>query len=160
MPPAAGSQGPWRSEMEEQSDARREANAAAMEILTPSYAAIRTHARDTQRCGLLAKANVALLLCAVLLAAYFSLHADRAALLRWLKWARQHPVEGRCVFVAVYSASMVAMVPGSLLALLAGEQARMLMMSVMTLCAHVIAARYRAWWSSTCMHTRLRRENR
>ena len=122
MPQSARSDSPWAVPSEDDNlfDTRRQADAAAAEILTPSYAAIHAHARSEPRCGLLAKANLGLLLCAVLLALYFSFQADRTLVLRWLNWARHHPVEGRTLFVLVYSASMVAMVPGSILALLAG----------------------------------------
>ena len=154
MPQSARSDSPWavdHSEDDNLFDTRWQADAAAAEILTPSYAAIHAHARSEPRCGLLAKANLGLLLCAVLLALYFSFQADRTLVLRWLNWARHHPVEGRTLFVLVYSASMVAMVPGSLLALLAGAH---LSRSSMARLQHVgLHARCRSLnpsWSTGC----------
>jgi uncharacterized membrane protein YdjX (TVP38/TMEM64 family) len=49
-----------------------------------------------------------------------SFHIDKSDLMKWLAWARTRRHEGRALFILAYVASLMLLLPGSILALLAG----------------------------------------
>ena len=108
-------------------DARQQAHDIATEILTPTYANVLRGASgklpgQATHCSFLVPAHLLLLACAGGMALYFSIGIDKSQVLEWLAWARAHRSEGRVLFILVYAASLILMIPGSILALLAGAQ--------------------------------------
>lgn len=103
---------------------RQQAQTIAGEIVTPRYAAPQLQPRQAQ-CSYLFRFSTAVLVCALTTLLYAGWQrTDKRLVMRWLAWMQQHQIEGRIVFVAVYSATLVAMIPGSALAVLAGARCR------------------------------------
>lgn len=102
---------------------RQQAQNIAAEIVTPRYASAQVQPQQAQ-CSCLLRLSTAVLVCTIATLLYAGWQkTDKSIMLQWLAWMQQHQIEGRITFVAVYSATLIAMIPGSLLAVLAGAKA-------------------------------------
>jgi hypothetical protein len=104
--------------------ARDEAHAISVDFCSPSYAKLRNAdqrvAEDAAHCPVLQTSTRVVIASFVIVALYLSFSLDTKHILKWLSWTRAHQCEGRVLFVLSYTASLIFMLPASVLALLAG----------------------------------------
>jgi hypothetical protein len=109
---------------------RQQAQLIAENFLSPSYARLRPSGQQgapvlgssvSSTCPI--SGIQVLLACCMIAAIILAFRVDRSELIKWLTWARTRRHEGRALFILAYVASLILMVPGSVLALLAGVHA-------------------------------------
>lgn len=106
-------------------ETRRQADAIATHILSPSFARLREAHQPPPAASLTAGCPLAgtrplLLACCIVAAVVIAMRTDRTDVMRLMLWARSRKHQGKALFVLLYAASLVLMIPGSILALLAG----------------------------------------